>query len=656
MVTSSLDHLGSPILLSAIFEGVSNSYSAIKSLLFFADPASEIRHKGSLKNLPKPACRFTCFFCYFRVLYMNSPNGMADPVRQGPPPPQKGWNLFLLLILGGWLVLNLLQSAFTQLELDEPYYWYYAQELAWGYFDHPPGVALMIFLSDGIFSGELRVRFVTVLLSTASLYLLWILAGKPQKRGLITLLFLILLAQPFLHIYAFVTTPDPPLLFFTALFFVLYLNFLKRNDAWSAIALGFCSALLLYSKYHGILIVGFTFLSNWKLLRQRHFYLIALVGVLSFLPHLYWQFANDFPSVRYHLVERNEPFKLKDPITYFLNQLIIFSPFLFPFMVSALSRREKPENQSRALLERAYYFNILGFWLFFLPFTLRGHIEPQWTAPLSIPLALLLYAYALGKDRFRKRVLWAGGISMGLLLLLRLPILDLPLTRSLPMMHYNDWIAPLKKEAGKRPVIFLNEYRAPARFQFYTGTPTASITTTRSVRGSQYDLRNWEKGFHHKPVLIAGPDSTVWKCSSCIAAGLSGGANQLLDIDSMEISNKVEIAITPSQASWRAGDTVTLDVHIFNPYPHDVRLDREDLPVGLYGAFLPVADAWEVSQEPLEPGLAVIRSGFVEETRISFPVPEDWVGQGPFGLSLGVGQIIPALPRSFIDIEVQPAR
>ncbi len=550
-------------------------------------------------------------------------------------------------------MLNLLQSAFTQLELDEPYYWYYAQKLAWGYFDHPPMVAFTIFLSDGVFSGELRVRFVTVLLSTASLYLVWVLAGKPKDRDSLILLFLIVLAQPFLHIYAFITTPDPPLLFFSVLFFVLYLNFLKRDDAWSAIALGLCGALLLYSKYQGILIIGFTFLSNWQLLRRRHFYLATLVGILCFLPHIYWQFANDFPSVRYHLVERSEPFKLKDPITYFINQLIIFSPFLFPFMLVALLRKPRPENESRALLERAYYFNILGFWLFFLPFTLRGHIEPQWTAPLSIPLALLLYAYASGTDRFRRRVLWAGGISLGLLLLLRLPLLDLPFTRSIPMMHYNDWIAPLEEKAGNRPVIFLNEYRSPARFQFYTGIPTASLTTTRSVRGSQYDLRDWESEFQHESVLIAGPDSTIWKCASCTTPGFSGGANQLLEIDRMEIASKVAFTIRPRQTSWRAGDTVQLDVRIFNPYSHDVLLDREDLPVQLFGAFLPVADAWEVTPGPVDLDLSVIRSGFVEERRIRFPVPKDWVGRGPFGMSLRVGETIPPIPRSFVDMEVR---
>ena len=43
-----------------------------------------------------------------------------------------------------WLMLNLIQSSFTGLLDDEAYYWVYSRFLDWGYFDHPPMVALMI--------------------------------------------------------------------------------------------------------------------------------------------------------------------------------------------------------------------------------------------------------------------------------------------------------------------------------------------------------------------------------------------------------------------------------------------------------------------------------------------------------------------------------
>ena len=31
----------------------------------------------------------------------------------------------------------------------------------------------------------------------------------------------------------------------------------------------------------------------------------SIIGAMLFLPHLYWQYVNDFPSVQYHLVDRS---------------------------------------------------------------------------------------------------------------------------------------------------------------------------------------------------------------------------------------------------------------------------------------------------------------------------------------------------------------
>ena len=53
--------------------------------------------------------------------------------------------LYLLALI---FILNLLQAHFTELIFDEAYYWYYSQNMAWGYFDHPPMVALIVKISS----------------------------------------------------------------------------------------------------------------------------------------------------------------------------------------------------------------------------------------------------------------------------------------------------------------------------------------------------------------------------------------------------------------------------------------------------------------------------------------------------------------------------
>ena len=62
-----------------------------------------------------------------------------------------------------WLILNLFQATTTGLLDDEAYYWVYSRFPDWGYFDHPPMVALLIKAGYTIFANPLGVRLFIVL-------------------------------------------------------------------------------------------------------------------------------------------------------------------------------------------------------------------------------------------------------------------------------------------------------------------------------------------------------------------------------------------------------------------------------------------------------------------------------------------------------------
>ena len=57
---------------------------------------------------------------------------------------------------------------------DEAYYKLYSEHLDWGYFDHPPMIALIVKVSSLFFSGNLGIRFLTLLLQLFTLLLIWI--------------------------------------------------------------------------------------------------------------------------------------------------------------------------------------------------------------------------------------------------------------------------------------------------------------------------------------------------------------------------------------------------------------------------------------------------------------------------------------------------
>ena len=70
----------------------------------------------------------------------------------------KSKNIFLIL-LAIWFVVNMLQAVFMEMMSDEAYYGLFGKHLDWGYYDHPPMVALLVNLSSLVFSGNLGIRF-----------------------------------------------------------------------------------------------------------------------------------------------------------------------------------------------------------------------------------------------------------------------------------------------------------------------------------------------------------------------------------------------------------------------------------------------------------------------------------------------------------------
>ncbi|MCK5701213.1 MAG: glycosyltransferase family 39 protein, partial [Cyclobacteriaceae bacterium] len=187
-----------------------------------------------------------------------------------------------------WFILSLVQSYFSEIIDDEAYYWVYSQFLDWGYFDHPPMIALLIKIGSFLFPGELGVRLLPSLLGTGTIFL--ILTMLKDKVGDIRFPMLVICGIPLLHFHVsgFIAIPDLPLVFFASLFFFLYKKYLEQESPWVMFLLSLSIVLMLYSKYHSLLVIGFTVLSNLKILYRRSFWLVVLLSVILYLPHILW--------------------------------------------------------------------------------------------------------------------------------------------------------------------------------------------------------------------------------------------------------------------------------------------------------------------------------------------------------------------------------
>lgn len=166
------------------------------------------------------------------------------------------------LWLAVWLVCNLLQATFTELADDEAYYHIFAQNLAWGYFDHPPMTALLAWLDERLFGGELGLRLFFVLLQPFYLWILWKLIRPVDADRRDGELFCMLSATTLmLQLYGFIAVPDGPLMMSSAIF-LLCLNHFAEGRRASWLWLGSAMTLMAYSKYHGALVVLFTLGAN----------------------------------------------------------------------------------------------------------------------------------------------------------------------------------------------------------------------------------------------------------------------------------------------------------------------------------------------------------------------------------------------------------
>ena len=400
------------------------------------------------------------------------------------------------IFYASWFLLGLIQSIFTELQDDEAYYWMFSKYLDWGYFDHPPMIAVLIKMGTTFLSGELAVRIVPLILSTATVFI----AEKLTANKNPLLFYAIVLSVAVLQISGFVAVPDVPLMFFTALFFWVYKRYLQAPSWRNVLLIGLVTACLLYSKYHGVLLLFFVLLSNFKLLRDGKMYAAAFFALLLFLPHLYWQYQHNWISFRYHLFESNvNPYKLSYTTDYIAGQLLLAGPFagIILWPVAFLYRTQDS-------LERGLKFVAIGFFLFFLLSTLKGKVEPNWTSPAIIPVMVLAHQYLLKKESLRKWLFRLLPPAILLVFVFRAAMIInfIPAQAIIERYHgWDEWPKELKQKTKGLPAVFSNNYQRASKWEFYSGATTYSVNSL-DQRRNNYNFWPVEDSLLGKAVYV----------------------------------------------------------------------------------------------------------------------------------------------------------
>ena len=289
---------------------------------------------------------------------------------------------------GGLVLLRLAYLPWVNLFPEEAYYWNYSQHLDYGYLDHPPMVAWLIYLGVACFGhNEFGVRFFALACSLVTSFFAFRLTARlyGRKAGETTVLLVQLL--PFFFMSGWIMTPDAPLTACWAgtLYFLVRVFFDERAGAWPGV--GVCLGIGLLSKYTIALLGPAALLFLWldqpsrRWFRHPAAYGGALLAVAVFSPVIVWNFAHHWASFAFQSTGRLHESRRFALPSLLGSILLILTPVGVILAFQSLRiRRDEPAPEARRRLF-AQVFTLLPL-LVFVAFSLVHRVKLNWTGPL----------------------------------------------------------------------------------------------------------------------------------------------------------------------------------------------------------------------------------------------------------------------------------
>jgi len=414
----------------------------------------------------------------------------------------KNLKLFLTVLF----LFQIIISSGYELAHDEAYYWLFSQHLDWGYFDHPPFVALIIKALSFLPKSELSVRMGFIICQFGALIILLLLTSFNFTSLLLFFSF------PLASFSGLFALPDTPLLFFSSLYIFQLKKYLENSSNKNSAFLGCIIACMIYAKYHGILLVFFTIIALPKLFLRRTFYQTAFLSILCLIPHFWWQYQNGFPTFQYQLFERpSATFSFLRSLNYLVSEVFLAGLFMGPIVWYIVFK-----FKSRSDFERSLKFISFGTIIFFLVSSINKKMEANWSVFLTLPLIYLVCLSQVSNTKLFRKILWISFITVfSSRILLILPPESVGIKRLKEFHGWKNFSFEIKKRCEEGSIL-ANNYQMASKISFYLDQEIHALNY-RS-RMNQFDIWRFDlkeptkdvcyitdkKEFHGEPIL--GPD------------------------------------------------------------------------------------------------------------------------------------------------------
>jgi 4-amino-4-deoxy-L-arabinose transferase-like glycosyltransferase len=311
-------------------------------------------------------------------------------------PDEARLGLMTALAILALVALRLIAAAWTPITFDEAYYWMWSKHLAGGYYDHPPMVAVVIWLGT-LLAGdtELGVRLVSILLGLPMSWAVYqatlILFGDKRVASAATLLLNVTLMAA---VGTMIVTPDAPLLVASSLLLFALAKVMQTGHGAWWLAVGAAAGCAVLSKYTALFFGPAILIWVAVVPRLRHWlvspwlYFGGLVAFLLFAPVIWWNADHGWVS----FIKQMGRARIEDFRPVFIAELIPTQiAFATPLVwilgamgLYALLRRRAGTLPARVLVSTMFWTIVA----YFVWHSLHARVEANWFAPVYPAFAI----------------------------------------------------------------------------------------------------------------------------------------------------------------------------------------------------------------------------------------------------------------------------
>lgn len=405
---------------------------------------------------------------------------------------------WLIVALTLWRVVTLFFNG-TDLYVDEAQYWFWGQELDWGYYSKPPLIGWIIRASVELAGSDAApfVRLPAPLFhGLTALIMLWG-AGRLLPAMQAALVGLAYATLPAVSLGSALVSTDTFLLPFFALALLTYMQLTQASSRKLALLLGFAIGMGMMAKYAMIYFAVFSaiaaiFLQSYQI-AWRDAVLAGLIALLIISPNLIWNALNDFSTLSHTADNANwqgVQFKFDKMGAFLAGQLGVFGPVLFGVFVIIVVRIMRG-GQSAQMRFLAIMSAPIIIAMTLQALISRAHANWAATAYIAATLLVIPWLYEKHRKWLVVSFLLHGAIALLLPLMTMIPDrLTIgkrgAFERVMGQAEQTEAIAALARREGLSVIVA--DYRAIAADLFYR---------LKGQSFTIYGFSYWGKPGHH---------------------------------------------------------------------------------------------------------------------------------------------------------------